>query len=1217
MPFVPDDEAEVTAIAAPTTATAVRKSRFVPDAVQTPEPVAQVAPPAPVVPKVAPLPPPDIPAPSVAVSGGLLGDVRDSVSGFLGDQVDAFRDRYNRSEVATSQYIGDYIDSVRAADQARRDASGTLFDSDSTLVNNLGDSFGVAEAGAALGSQIISAGAGLVQGPTTEPGLNPAAEYRQFRERTSFTPRSRYGRAVVDEFGAALQPLGDAFEAAGRGVGNVAEFLGAGPEASEYLETVTPDVLGVGLRPAARAPNLRLPEALPQTRLPAPEPVARPVEARVVREGLEGPPGSVPPREAPPVPPEPPYTGPRARSDVEVARAAGYRLKPSEAGGGFVMRSTEGLSGSTRLETTLIERNQGVTNRLAAEDMGLENAPARYDRATFERAAAPQIAVYNQLGAQIGLRDVTPELRAELQQVVPERGATREVREAIADDVAGADFVVLDGREVVQRIRKLRADSSRLQRAQDPDQNTRGMAKRAIADALENEMARQAEAIGQPALVEQFRDARTRLAKINMYESALVGPDISAIKIAKMADRGAPITGRGAIIARVGRAFPNVMRPTAALKNRTNFGVVDSLAGAGGLGFGAAGNPLAGAAVAAARPTARAFLASNLYQNRLAPESPVPLGPNSPLGDYFQPPQQRTRTRRGAAPSRSTLRTDAPPPAPAPAGAPPAPIAPAAPASAAAPPAPAPAPLPPGAPLGDVLPPTRAPRRRDRVIEPADMSPRGNSGAEPVYTPPAEAAPAGRSLADELTDYGNVIDRELLVAATRRDGGVTYQPTTGHKPEPYKPGAYAVSPYPERGVILDGPDAVTKEAVDKFIDDNADLFAANDHYFGAWHDAKETGKVFLDVSIIEPTVEAAIARGKQTRQIAYFSFEDMKSHDIDYGSGADVRAEWVPPNERPQTDQGNATREAGNTDNSARAGGVETREPGENLRSSQGQGGDTRGGGVLPSSEGQQASLADELAPGARKRSRPEPVQTDSPEFKRWFGDSKAVDEDGKPLKLHHGTRSDFSAFDRDKQGAATGAASAAKGFFFSNRQVTADSYTNLVAPGEKAAHDALFDEATRLRKSWLRSHSQDPQKKAAAEAKAKRADELYREASEMRQQGGNVMSAYLSLRNPLVHDMKGKRYRDQSYSDIIDKALAAGHDGVIIKNTYDAVLGDGIADDVYIVFDPKQIKSATGNSGKFDPNVDDITGRNDKKDRGRKRTLADDLVGDSDSQVA
>ena len=38
--------------------------------------------------------------------------------------------------------------------------------------------------------------------------------------------------------------------------------------------------------------------------------------------------------------------------------------------------------------------------------------------------------------------------------------------------------------------------------------------------------------------------------------------------------------------------------------------------------------------------------------------------------------------------------------------------------------------------------------------------------------------------------------------------------------------------------------------------------------------------------------------------------------------------------------------------------------------------------------------------------------QVATPEFKRWFGDSKVVDRDGEPLVVYHGTEDDFTVFD-------------------------------------------------------------------------------------------------------------------------------------------------------------------------------------------------------------
>ena len=42
--------------------------------------------------------------------------------------------------------------------------------------------------------------------------------------------------------------------------------------------------------------------------------------------------------------------------------------------------------------------------------------------------------------------------------------------------------------------------------------------------------------------------------------------------------------------------------------------------------------------------------------------------------------------------------------------------------------------------------------------------------------------------------------------------------------------------------------------------------------------------------------------------------------------------------------------------------------------------------------------------------------QTNTPEFKRWFGDSKVVDENGKPLVVYHGTNKSFNVFRPSKK---------------------------------------------------------------------------------------------------------------------------------------------------------------------------------------------------------
>jgi hypothetical protein len=75
-------------------------------------------------------------------------------------------------------------------------------------------------------------------------------------------------------------------------------------------------------------------------------------------------------------------------------------------------------------------------------------------------------------------------------------------------------------------------------------------------------------------------------------------------------------------------------------------------------------------------------------------------------------------------------------------------------------------------------------------------------------------------------------------------------------------------------------------------------------------------------------------------------------------------------------------------------------------------------------------------------------------------------------------------------------------------------------------------------------------------------------------EQGANVLPVALRYKNPYVHDFGGASYRDESYSDLIDKALAGDHDALLLLNTFDPGGGKPKMIDVGVVFDPSQIRS-------------------------------------------
>jgi hypothetical protein len=197
---------------------------------------------------------------------------------------------------------------------------------------------------------------------------------------------------------------------------------------------------------------------------------------------------------------------------------------------------------------------------------------------------------------------------------------------------------------------------------------------------------------------------------------------------------------------------------------------------------------------------------------------------------------------------------------------------------------------------------------------------------------------------------------------------------------------------------------------------------------------------------------------------------------------------------------------------------------------------------------------------------------TNTPEFRSWFGDSKVVDAEGKPLKVYHGTNADFDTFSKDKLGLVTKARSAKAGFFFTDNKDTASGYATLA--GEKKVQD-LIDLSERLERQgkW----------DAASEAMRK-AETL--EQSGKHLEGTKVREDYITIKKPVEFDAEGQRFLDiqPEIHSAIEKAKKTGADGLVIKNLDDnADWGSGRTATHYMVFEPTQIKS-TKNQGTWNP---------------------------------
>lgn len=182
----------------------------------------------------------------------------------------------------------------------------------------------------------------------------------------------------------------------------------------------------------------------------------------------------------------------------------------------------------------------------------------------------------------------------------------------------------------------------------------------------------------------------------------------------------------------------------------------------------------------------------------------------------------------------------------------------------------------------------------------------------------------------------------------------------------------------------------------------------------------------------------------------------------------------------------------------------------------------------------------------------------DTQNFKDWFDESKVVDELDKPKVVYHGTdRGGFVAFDPAKKDPHH------PGYYFADSMRNAKTY--ITNP------DQLPIDPT------------PPSREPASR--------------------GPVPGAYrllLSLKNPAIIDCRGSGWSEIDHPDyfglhrtyeIATEAHRRGYDGVIFQNIVDSggKSGGNVLGNVYVAFEPTQIKSAIRNTGAYSKTDPDI----------------------------
>jgi len=165
-------------------------------------------------------------------------------------------------------------------------------------------------------------------------------------------------------------------------------------------------------------------------------------------------------------------------------------------------------------------------------------------------------------------------------------------------------------------------------------------------------------------------------------------------------------------------------------------------------------------------------------------------------------------------------------------------------------------------------------------------------------------------------------------------------------------------------------------------------------------------------------------------------------------------------------------------------------------------------------------------------------AQVRTPEFKAWFGDfdkayqtgdysgvSRVIDENGEPLVVYHGTGADFSEFKKSEKDGFLGV-----GIYLSRDKLKASGYAEI-------------------------------------------------------KENGNVMPVFIRSLNPLI-EKNLSVFEDKHWIDDV------GFPEMGVDNNYDSyVIGDMSAHEFkeIVIANPNQIKSATGNTGAFSQDNNDI----------------------------
>lgn len=325
---------------------------------------------------------------------------------------------------------------------------------------------------------------------------------------------------------------------------------------------------------------------------------------------------------------------------IEAAQEAhrlGIALPPAESNPTLRNRITEKVVGAANIEKQVAEVNKHAPTRIAKNELDIPET-ATLSPKTFAEARTAASKPYETIKAipSIAADESTIGALNDLRQSEALIGgkATKGKIDSLIDDAVGQVQQGLSGDNLLKNISNLRKDARTIYKKADlsPEERVVADANIGIANALESMIEKNI--AGDATLLEQFRDARTRMAKSYAYENAtdMNTGMVDASKLAKLTAKDNALTGDIAALGKIAGNFPEAftVRTRSDLARAGTYLARTSIPGSVGLLVGGLPGGVAGAAlgkivesVGAKRVVKPGYQAKRAipkdYRNNLAP----------------------------------------------------------------------------------------------------------------------------------------------------------------------------------------------------------------------------------------------------------------------------------------------------------------------------------------------------------------------------------------------------------------------------------------------------------------------------------------------------------------------------------------------------------------------------------------------------------------------